>query len=50
MANGKDMKETKNIPKNFSKAIITYVIKNQDLCQKVLEDESLFDKFLEYLK
>lgn len=50
MAQGRDMKETKNIPKNFSKAIITYVIKNQELCLKVLEDETLYDKFLEYLK
>lgn len=50
MATGRDMKETKNIPKNFSKAIITYVIKNQELCKRVLKDETMYDKFLEYLK
>jgi hypothetical protein len=50
MATGRDMKETKNIPKNFSKAIITFVIKNGELCKKVLEEEELYDKFLEHLR
>lgn len=50
MATGKDLKETKNIPKNFSKAIITFVIKNGDLCRKLLQEELVYEKFMEHLK
>lgn len=28
---GKDPKETKNIPKNYAKAIMTYLLKSDDL-------------------
>lgn len=50
MATGKDLKETKNIPKNFSKAIITFVIKNGELCRKLLQEELVYEKFMEHLK
>jgi hypothetical protein len=50
MANSRDRKETKNIPKNFSKAIITYVIKNQHLCRRILGNDELNEGFIEYLK
>ncbi|CAD8101210.1 unnamed protein product [Paramecium sonneborni] len=42
-----EQKDTKNIPKNYCKAIITFASKNQALCQQILGDQLKVVKFLE---
>ncbi|CAD8066315.1 unnamed protein product [Paramecium sonneborni] len=42
-----DQKDTKNIPKNYCKSIITFACKNQNLCLEILKDQLKVVKFLE---
>ncbi|CAD8174262.1 unnamed protein product [Paramecium octaurelia] len=42
-----DQKDTKNIPKNYCKSIITFACKNQNLCLQILKDQLKVIKFLE---
>ncbi|CAD8073099.1 unnamed protein product [Paramecium primaurelia] len=42
-----DQKDTKNIPKNYCKSIITFACKNQNLCLEILKDQLKVIKFLE---
>lgn len=42
-----DQKDTKNIPKNYCKAIITFACKNQALCLEILKDQLKVVKFIE---
>ncbi|CAD8080135.1 unnamed protein product [Paramecium primaurelia] len=44
-----DQKDSKNIPKNYCKAIINFAQKNQQLCLKILDDELQVAKFIEFL-
>ncbi|CAD8183586.1 unnamed protein product [Paramecium octaurelia] len=44
-----EQKDSKNIPKNYCKAIISYAQKNQTLCQEILKEEIKVAKFIEYL-
>lgn len=43
------MREIKNIPKNYAKAIINYILKQPELCYQVLPKEKV-NGFLEYLR
>ena len=43
---GEDMRETKNIPKNFVKASITYILKNTNFVKKIIKDQNTAEKFL----
>ncbi|CAD8093738.1 unnamed protein product [Paramecium sonneborni] len=43
----KEEKDTKNIPKNYCKAIISFASKNQALCYQILGDQLKVVKFLE---
>ncbi len=47
---GRDPKETKNIPKNYAKAIMTYILKNEDLIAKLLPDEQKRKEYMNYLQ
>ncbi|CAK89797.1 unnamed protein product (macronuclear) [Paramecium tetraurelia] len=42
-----EQKDTKNIPKNYCKAIITFATKHQALCHQILGDQLKVVKFLE---
>ncbi|CAK87425.1 unnamed protein product (macronuclear) [Paramecium tetraurelia] len=42
-----EQKDTKNIPKNYCKAIITFASKNPALCHQILGDQLKVVKFLE---
>ncbi|CAD8169002.1 unnamed protein product [Paramecium pentaurelia] len=44
-----EQKDSKNIPKNYCKAIITYAQKNQPLCREILKEELKVAQFIEYL-
>ncbi|CAD8111045.1 unnamed protein product [Paramecium sonneborni] len=44
-----EQKDSKNIPKNYCKAIITFAQKNQQLCLEILGDELKVAKFIEHL-
>ncbi|CAD8099649.1 unnamed protein product [Paramecium sonneborni] len=44
-----DQKDSKNIPKNYCKAIITFAQKNQQLCVKILGDQLKATRFIEHL-
>lgn len=46
----RELKETKNIPKNFSKAIITYCQKNRDFCEKQIGPDIDYEEFLNKLQ
>jgi hypothetical protein len=46
----RELKETKNIPKNFSKAIITFCIKNREFCAARIGPGIDYDEFLRVLK
>lgn len=41
--------DTKNITKNFSKAIISYIVQNKDIGVKIL-DAALFEEFIGMLR
>jgi hypothetical protein len=43
---GKEHIETKNIPKNFTKAAITYILRESHLVKKVLPSQELCERFL----
>lgn len=43
-------KETKNIPKNYGKAIITFILKHPQLCKKVFDDLQKCGSFLAYIR
>ncbi|KAM3132653.1 hypothetical protein pb186bvf_015198 [Paramecium bursaria] len=47
--NPHDQKDTKNIPKNYCKAIITYAQKNPAICLSLLGTEQKVQRFLEKL-
>jgi hypothetical protein len=38
--------ETKNIPKNFTKAAITYLLKETHLVRRILGEQELCERFL----
>ncbi|CAK90390.1 unnamed protein product (macronuclear) [Paramecium tetraurelia] len=44
-----DQKDSKNIPKNYCKAIITFAQKNQQLCLQILGDELKVARFTDFL-
>ncbi|CAD8177053.1 unnamed protein product [Paramecium octaurelia] len=44
-----DQKDSKNIPKNYCKAIITFAQKNQQLCFQILGDELKVARFTDFL-
>jgi hypothetical protein len=52
LRDGVDPKATKNIPKNYAKAIITYIIKSQDqpVMKRFFKNAEEEVKFIEYLK
>lgn len=45
-----DPKETKNIPKNYAKAIMTYLLKNPDFIDKYNSDPEFKRDFVAYLQ
>ena len=45
-----DPKETKNIPKNYAKAIMTYLLKNTDFIDKYNSDPEFKKDFVAYLQ
>lgn len=42
--------DTKNLPKNYSKAIISFIERRADLCRNLLSGVSSFESFLEFLQ
>lgn len=44
-----DLREIKNIPKNYAKAILNFILRNPDKCKFVLPAE-LIHPFLEHLR
>lgn len=46
---GKDPKETKNIPKNYAKAIMTFLLKNSKFVERLVPDPELRVEFMKYL-
>jgi hypothetical protein len=43
---GRGHVETKNIPKNFTKAAITYILREPQMVKRVLPSQPLCEKFL----
>jgi regulatory protein YycH of two-component signal transduction system YycFG len=44
-----DLKEVKNIPKNYAKAMLNFIIRTPEICKHVLPPE-LIHSFLEHLR